>query len=148
MRLILADLPMIMEGFHRVQADKGRRPGAKTWYINRYAEIPAEWQKEFMEVERALGRTAGITIGEAFPLALNRPEWLSAEYADVELTDPALSVIYLGVNDSVQETLKSLGVSPERAEQVERLFNDFFDGAPGTRHDRMQELFVTNQYSY
>jgi hypothetical protein len=148
MRLILADLPMIMEGFHRVQADKGRRPGAKTWYINRYAEIPAEWQKEFMEVERALGRTAGITIGEAFPLALNRPEWLSAEYADVDLTDPALSVIYLGVNDSVQETLKSLGVSPERAEQVERLFNDFFDGAPGTRHDRMQELFITNQYSY
>jgi hypothetical protein len=143
----LAEFPLIMEGFHCVQSDKGRVPGSPTWYVARHSTIPDEWVAEFIAVERAMGMATGLLLGELFPQEVDRPEWFTLDN-DAKDTDLVLRFVYWGVNDSVLDIFTALTGSAERARQVEALFNDFFDGGEDSRHQRMQELFITTEYMY
>jgi hypothetical protein len=150
----LYELPILMECFHQIQADKGYSPGRqRTWYIDRYGIVPDHWQQEFMRCEQLLGRLSGLTLSALFSEDENPPSW----YGGIEGPpgDMALTMIWGGVNDSTEEVLaKVCGIHPDIhqdadlkvAAEVLDLLNDFFDGAEGSRHDELQKLFITKEY--
>lgn len=128
----LQELPLLMEGFHQVKLDAGGPPG---WYINRWADIPEEWEAEFKYVETVLARVAGKTIAE---LVKGKKHHLLDP--DIGLDEMALNHVYMGMVE---------GILPESDQMaVNALLNEFFDGAEDSRHQRLNDLFVTDQYSY
>lgn len=120
----LQAFPLIMEGLHQVHLDAGYRG---RWYINRWADVPDEWLNEFMVVEQALGQLAGRTaldreLGEVRSL-------VQFVYDGTEFNEPVLQYI-----------------TQAQLDETNNLLGEFFDGDVNSRHQRMQELFVTQEY--
>jgi hypothetical protein len=139
----LYELPILMECFYQTQADKGLYLGQKPWTINRYAEIPSDWQQEFMRCEQLLGWLSGLSLSALFSEDEDPPRWYGGEEGPPE--DMALTMVWGGCDDSAEEVLAKACHSDadyKIAAEVLDLLNDFFDGAEGSRHDELQKLFV------
>lgn len=136
----LYQLPLICEGFQQIELDNGGpHYGLR---FNRWADVPPEWEEEYLRIERTLSICNGLRLSEVFKNTSGDclPRWYDDDIKKEEL---AITAVWVGIDDSDHDVFRALNVPKEQYEEATLLFNDFFDGPPGEhRHNRMRELFI------
>lgn len=143
----LHECPLVMEAFLQIKLDGGGWHGGKRggWFINRWAVVPPEWEEELIHAELLLSRFTGLYVKDV--LGPDHKYW-QEEYVDAEPTNSLLGIAIMGDDVLMPYLLERLEIPTEAYEKAQVLFNDFFDGDEQSRHERMQELFVTDKYEY